>query len=296
MDYAEIKGVMPAIITPMNEDGELDVQQLEKHAAYLSDAGVDGFVIGGTSAEGAYLSTLEKKRIHEVVRDVSRESRLIYSAYSRPSTADVLEEMKALAATKPDYVVAVTPYYHAMRQDDIIEHYRNIAANAPVPLLLYNIPSMTHNPIALETVLELADDDRIAGMKDSSGDFVSFSRGALDLTNEKFSWIQGSDYLDGPSYMVGCSGVVTGLGNARIEPYIDMHQAARHGDWEKVRTCQRRINDLGEIVRLCGNSIAAIKAATEIAGRGTRWLRQKSQTVTREHYARIEQILDELEW
>jgi 4-hydroxy-tetrahydrodipicolinate synthase len=276
----KLKGVIPAIITPMNEQGKVEFDLLEKQAAYLSEAGVHGFFIGGTTAEGAYLSTKEKGEAFKLVRRVSGGKQFLCAAYIQPSTSAVLEEMKALEATEPDFIVAVTPYYLAMGQADIVEHYRRVAEAATAPLILYNIPGNTHNPIALETVLELAEDKNIVGIKDSTGNFIGFSRGVLGESPEGFVWIQGEDYLDGPSLMIGCHGIVTGLGNSRIEPYIKMYKTAQEGDWDTVRECQARINELYGIIRLCGNSIAAAKAASELAGRGSRWMRQKSQSLT----------------
>jgi 4-hydroxy-tetrahydrodipicolinate synthase len=252
----QLRGVIPAIITPMDEQGKIDFDLLEKQAAYLSGAGVHGFFVGGTTAEGAYLSTGEKGEIFKVVRRVTEGRQFLCAAYIQPSTAAVLEQMGALEATEPDYIVAVTPYYLSMRQQDILQHFRRIAAAAPAPLILYNIPGNTHNPIALETVLQLAQEKNIVGIKDSTGNFVDFSRGVLGKSPEGFVWIQGEDYLDGPSLMIGCDGTVP------------------------VRSCQGRINTLYGIIRLCGNSIAAAKAAAELAGRGSRWMRQRSQSLS----------------
>jgi 4-hydroxy-tetrahydrodipicolinate synthase len=275
-----LKGVIPAIITPMNEKGKIDYDLLEKQSAYLSETGVHGFLIGGTTAEGAYLSTDEKGEVFKVVRRITGGEQFLCAAYIEPSTASVLEQMHSLESTRPDYIVAVTPYYLAMRQEDIVTHFRRLAAEAAAPLILYNIPSNTHNTIALETVLELAGEKNITGIKDSTGNFIDFSRGILGKSREGFVWFQGEDYLDGASLMIGCDGIVTGLGNARIEPYIEMYEAAQKEDWATVRECQARINVLYGIVRHCGNSIAAAKAAAELAGRGSRWMRQKSQSLT----------------
>ncbi len=287
----QLKGVIPAIITPMNEKGKIDYGLLEKQAVYLSEGGVHGFFVGGTTAEGAYLSTDEKRELFKVVRGVTEGKQFLCAAYIQPSTAAVLEQMRALEASEPDYVVAVTPYYLSMRQEDILEHYRRVAAAAPAPLIVYNIPGNTHNPIALETVLELAEEENIAGIKDSTGNFIGFSRGVLGSSPAGFVWIQGEDYLDGPSLMIGCHGIVTGLGNARIEPYVQIYRAAREGDWQTVRECQARINELYGIIRLCGNPIAAAKAAAELAGRGSRWMRQKTQSLTDEQMKEAAKIL-----
>jgi 4-hydroxy-tetrahydrodipicolinate synthase len=291
----QLKGVIPAIITPMNERGRIDYVLLEKQAAYLSEAGVNGFFIGGTTAEGAYLSTEEKGEVFKVVRRVTEGKQFLCAAYIRPSTDAVLAQMRSLEATEPDYIVAVTPYYLSMRQDDIVEHYRRVAAAATAPLILYNIPGNTHNPIALETVLELAEEKNVVGIKDSTGNYIGFSRGVLGPSPEGFVWIQGEDYLDGPSLMIGCDGIVTGLGNARIDPYIRIYRAARDGDWQTVRECQARINVLYGIIRLCGNSIAAAKAASELAGRGSRWMRQASQSLTDPQMKEVAAVLREFD-
>jgi 4-hydroxy-tetrahydrodipicolinate synthase len=288
-------GVIPAIITPMNERGEIDYGLLEKQAAYLSEGGVNGFFIGGTTAEGAYLSTEEKAEVFKVVRGITAGKQFLCAAYIQPSTAGVLGQMRALEATEPDYVVAVTPYYLSMRQQDILEHYRQVAAAAPAPLILYNIPGNTHNLIDLETVRELAGEKNVVGIKDSTGDFIGFSRGVLGDNPDGFVWIQGEDYLDGPSLMIGCHGIVTGLGNARIEPYVRIFRAAREGDWQTVRNLQAGINRLYAIIRLCGNSIAAAKAAAELAGRGSRWMRQKTQSLNDEQMKETARILEEFD-
>jgi 4-hydroxy-tetrahydrodipicolinate synthase len=291
----QLRGVIPAIVTPVNEQGGIDFDLLEKQAAYLSEAGVHGFFIGGTTGEGAYLSTEEKGQLFKAVRQVIKAKQFLCAAYIQPCTEAVLEQMHALERTEPDYVVAVTPYYLAMRQEDILQHFRRIAAAAPAPLILYNIPANTHNPIALETVRELAEEKNIIGIKDSTGNFIEFSRGVLGGNPEGLIWIQGEDYLDGPSLMIGCHGIVTGLGNARIEPYVQIYRAAQKGDWQTVRSCQARINVLYGIIRLCGNSIAAAKAATELSGRGSRWMRQSSQSLTDAQMQEAARILREFD-
>ena len=104
------------------------------------------------------------------------------AACLQPSTEMVMNEIKMIEKYKPDYIVAVTPYYYSTSQDIIIEHFKKIAHYSSVPLILYNIPQCTHNKIELNTVLELAKEKNIAGIKDSSGDFISFTRGVYILS------------------------------------------------------------------------------------------------------------------
>ena len=290
-----LQGVIPAIVTPFTEGGGVDHKALAKQTAYLSGGEVNGFFVAGTTGEGAYLTTDEKCEMVKTVRSASGGGRFICIACIRPSTGEVIAEMKKLASVKPDYIVAVTPFYHSARQEDILLHFRTIAAAAPAPLILYNIPSCTHNPVALDTIIALSSERNVAGIKDSSGDFVQFSRGVLGHSREGFAWIQGEDYLQGPALLAGTKCMVTGLSNVRVEPYVRMYRAAMAGDWEGVRECQRRVNLLYRIVHLCGNSTVAAKAAVELAGRGSRALRQASVPVTQQQLDGIRKVLKEFD-
>ncbi len=296
MSAKELRGVIPALISPMRDGGELDLESLEKHVGYLSEAGVHGFFVAGTTAEGAYLTTAEKRAAFQVVRQVTAGRQFLCLACICPSTPLVLEEMRALSDLKPDYWVAVTPYYMKVSQADILAHYREVGKAANAPVIVYNIPGNTHNPIALETVVELAAGKPFAGTKDSSGDFISFSRGVLSGGTRGFVWIQGEDYLHGPSMLIGAGGMVSGLGNVDIRPYVQMYAAAQKQDWETVRECQRRINRLYAVIRVAGGRVgAAIKAGVEHYGRCRRRMRIRSMTLAHEEAAGVVEALREFE-
>jgi len=292
----KLHGVIPAIITPMDRRGKVDTDALARQVAYLSEAGVHGFFVGGTTAEGAYLSTEELRSSFTVVRQASGGRQFLCLASLRPSTAMVCSEVQAMADLQPDYMVIIAPYYLSASQEDIAYHFREVGKVSSAPVIVYNIPSATHNPISLETVLELAQDQKIVGTKDSSGDFRTFSRGVLDGSGQDFAWIQGDDCLDGPSLQVGAHGIVTGLGNVRIDDYLAMYQAALEADWETVKDRQRRINRLYDIIRVCGERvIPAIKAAVSLQGRCQPWMRNLSMSPTKADLAAVEKVLESLD-
>ena len=286
------EGVIPALVTPFTGEGAVDLPLLEKQAGYLRDAGVHGIMVGGTTAEGAYLTTREKTEIFRAVQGVVRGGPFLAAACLQPSTEAVLEEMKAFEPLGPDFIVAVTPYYFGASQEGIAEHFRRILRAAPAPLLLYNIPQHTHNPLALETILSLAAEEGVAGLKDSSGDFVSFTRGLLSGTPKPFSWIQGEDYLDAAALLLGARGLVTGLGNVRIEPYLRLYRAARERRAEEALACQREVNALYRLLHAArGKGIAAIKAGAAVYGRCSRRTRLPGGELTAEERSRIEELL-----
>ncbi len=290
-----LEGVIPALILPEEENGKMNFNFLEKQVNYLSSAGVDGVFINGTTGEGAWLTLEKKVQIFKLVKEFSEGKILLCAACLQPSTDMVINEIRIIEKYEPDYIVAVTPYYYSVSQDIIIEHFKKITHYSSVPLILYNIPQCTHNKIELNTVLELAKEENIAGVKDSSGDFISFTRGVYTSMFESFSWIQGEDYLDGPSFNIGADGVVTGLGNVFIEPYIQMYKEAKKGNYQKVNEMQKKINKLYEIIQVTGGKvIPAIKAGTALLGRSSKWMKIISMSLNNNEVTKIEKILIDL--
>jgi len=289
----KLKGVIPAIIVPLEKDGQIDRDSLIKQADYLSLAGVHGFFINGTTGEGPWLSIEEKKTVYQIVQQARKKNQFLCAACIRPSTEMVLKEIEIFSDLEPDYIVAVTPYYYHVSQNDILYHFIEIAKKSPVPVIVYHIPQNTHNIIELSTILELANIENIAGIKDSSGNFVHFSRGCLSQVPAHFSWIQGEDYLDAASMNIGADGMVTGLGNVYIEPYIKMYQAALSCDFKKVSEMQERINSVYEIIQVTGiKVIPSIKGALSLFGRSEKWMKMMSNTLSDNEIDKVKEVLE----
>ena len=193
-----LHGVIPAICTPMKEDGVIDFSLLEKQTDYLVGAGVHGLFVCGGTGEGAYLTSQEKKQVYQCVRSVVDKQVFICLAVIQSNTPATLAEMDYLSGCDADFIVSTAPYYHSADQRVIKEHFSEVFARASAPVIIYNIPSATHNPIELDTIMEMSGMDNVAGVKDSSGNFPQFSRGLFGRRSDKFAWIQGEDYLCGP--------------------------------------------------------------------------------------------------
>jgi dihydrodipicolinate synthase/N-acetylneuraminate lyase len=279
----------------MHKDGQVHEGLLKKQAAYLSHAGVHGFMINGTTGEGPLLSREERKRIFEVIRSVSGGKQFLCLTCPLPSTDLVLDEIAAFESLQPDFIVATTPYYYTVSQKEIIRHFQKITSRSPFPVVAYNIPQCTFNKIEYEAMLEISSLENMAGLKDSSGDFVTFSRVMLHGTKKNFALLQGEDYLNADSLMIGSPGMVTGLGNVWIEPYIEIYQAAQKGDFLRVREIQGKINKLYEVIRTVGDRVVpAIKGATSLLGRSEKWVKAPIFSLEEEELSRIRKILKEL--
>lgn len=289
------EGVIPALLNPVNDSGKTDHALLEKQVEYLVSGGIAGIFVNGSTAESPYMSTQDKVEVFNTVKRSVAGRAVLCAACIQPSTEQTLEELKVLEKLGPDYVVAVTPYYFKVQQKAIVEHYRAIAKASSVPVLAYDIPSCTHNKIEFSTMLELAAVDNIRGLKDSSGDFVTFSRAVLASKRPDFAWIDGEDYLDAAAFNVGAAGIVTGTGNVWIEPYVEMFKAAKRGDFKAVNEQQKRINALQEVYQVVGGRvIPGIKAAVSLLGRSTPWMRQRSMSLNQAEIEKVRGVLEGL--
>jgi 4-hydroxy-tetrahydrodipicolinate synthase len=135
----------------------------------------------------------------------------------------------------------------------------------------------------------------VVGLKDSSGDFATFSRVVRRKGKGEFAWIQGEDSFDAESLILGASGVVTGLGNVWIEPYVRMFRAAQEGDFRVVQKFQKKINRLYKVLQVAGNkTIPAIKAATFLLGRCEKWLKPPLLPLSDEELSRVRKVLADL--
>ena len=288
-------GFIPAPLLPLTGTGGADFGLLEKQLDYLIQAGADGLFLNGTTGEGAWLDTAQKVDVLRAAKNAAAGRCFLAAACLQPATPQVLAEMQAMLRLEPDFVVAVAPYYYAVSQQAVAAHFREVARRSPVPLILYNIPQCTHNPLAVETVLELAREPNIAGIKDSSGDFVSFCRGLSGGAPEGFSWIMGEDYLDGPAMLSGADGIVSGLANVWAAFHAGLVRAARSGDREGVLANQAKIHQLYGIHRVTGGKvIPVLKAGAAMFGRCTRRMRLPSLDLGDEEAAAVRGVLESL--
>ena len=288
-------GFIPAPLLPLTDSGGVDFRLLEKQVDYLVKEGADGLFLSGTTGEGAWISTGWKADVLRAAKEVVAGRCFLAAACLQPATPQVLEEMEAMLELEPDFVVAVAPYYYAVSQAAVAAHFRELARASSVPLILYNIPQCTHNPIALETVLELAREPNIAGLKDSSGDFASFCRGLAAGAPDGFAWIMGEDYLDGPAMLTGADGIVSGLSNVWAGFHSALIRAARAGDRAGVLASQARIHQLYGIHRVTGGKvIPVLKAGAALFGRCTRRMRLPSLDLSDGEGAAVRGVLEGL--
>lgn len=283
-----LKGVIPALAVSQTDAGGIDHALVDRQLAYLAAAGIHGLFVNGTTGEGAILTTAEKLEILELAQKGTNAGVAVCAVSIQPSTDMALAELQQFQTLEPDFVAVTTPYYYGVSQAAIVTHFESIADASPVPLILYNIPQNTHNAMQLDTIARLAKHPNIVGIKDSSGDFETFNQAVYTIGDEGFACIQGDDMLAAASLAAGAAGVVTGLGNVRVEPYLELYCAACAGDRAGMQSAQLAIYETARIIAAAnGNIIPAIKAAMEHLGRGSRAGRLAGMDLSAEEFERV---------
>lgn len=290
-----MQGVIAAVPTPLKDDRTVDYGAFERHLDYLIASKVDGILVAGSVGEGPFLKTREKADLLRVAKDCSGRNVKICAGCLGPSTESVVDEVLKQAELEPDYVVAVAPYYFGVSQASIFYHFEEIARRSPVPVIVYNIPRHTHNPIDLETLHELSLVKNIAGVKDSTGDFKYFYRSRIEAFPPDFLWFQGDDMLIGPSLVRGATGLVSGLVGLWPEPFVRIFREARRGNILEVESCQRDISNLFGILKLVEcDAITVIKKALELLGWCSALTKLRSKPLTEEKSETIRRALKRL--
>jgi 4-hydroxy-tetrahydrodipicolinate synthase len=293
--HKELRGIIPALITPFDDNGKFQEGAFTKAFSILSQAGVHGFFIAGTTGEGPYLFTDEIVSMTSIAGECKKADQFVCVASLRPSTGQVLREIEAFQKAGADFLVAVPPFYFRQSDETIITHYETIAANSSIPIIIYDIVQHTANYISPEVRRHLAKNKKFAGLKDSTGNFQNFSRCLLEKTDLTFKWIQGDDSLYAPSFLMGADAVVSGLANIDPKPYLKMYEAVLSGDRETILEVQRWIFRISEIIRVSGGKVIhSIKYALTLLGRSEEWLREKSERLSAVEKAGVKEVLTKL--
>lgn len=221
--------VLTAMITPMKADGSVDYKQAVRLAEFLVNNGSDGLVVGGTTGESATLTFDEKVQLFtDIVNELGGTTEVIAGTGSN-DTAVSIALTKAAEKAGVDGIMLVTPYYNKPSQEGLYQHFKAIAENSSLPIMLYNVPGRTNVNLLPETVARLAEIPNIIAIKEASGDLeqVSYLR---TLTPDDFLIYSGDDALTLPILSIGGCGVVSvaaHLVGRRIKSMIEAFLAGR---------------------------------------------------------------------
>ena len=226
------EGSIPALVTPMGEDGSIDFGAWEKLLDFHLAAGTDGVVVGGTTGESP---VLDRGEIEELIRRAKSQAggRIpVIAGSGTNSTARTVALSRAAEASGADALLVVTPYYNKPTQEGLFQHFSAVADAVDIPVILYNVPGRTACDMLADTVARLSQHPRIVGVKEATGDIA---RGVAILRQSRpgFLLLSGDDPTAAELIRIGARGVISVTANVAARA---MHElcaaglAGRHGE------------------------------------------------------------------
>jgi len=261
---AQLRGIFPAIVTPMHDDETIDEAGLRAHTRRMLDAGVHGIFSGGTNGEFYALSYAERLRTLEIVVDEVAGTAPVIAGTGCVTTGETIALTRAAGRAGAAAVSVITPYFAPATQEQLSDHFTAVADASEVPVMMYNIPARTQNSITPATVAKLAEHPRIVGAKDSSGD-PSVLTGYIESTPEDFIVLAGSDALVLTGLAAGGDGAITGMANIFPGTMVAIHRAHQAGDLATAQAHQDAIAEFRKALQL-GNPSTVVKEAVNLRG------------------------------
>lgn len=260
----ELKGIIPAMVTPLNEDESINVEELKNQVNRQIKAGAAALFCLGTNGEFYALSNEEKRLVMQVVAEETNGRLPILAGTGCITTKETIELTKYAKELGYDAVSVIAPYFAESSQDTLLQHYTTIANECEMPLILYNIPARTGVNMTWQTVAKLAENPYIIGIKDSSGNFDNTLR-YIEETPDDFIVLCGNDSLILWTLQAGGNGGISGCANVCPEVMVSIYENFAKGDWEEAKKVQDSIRPLRDCFKLANpNSIT--KRATNLLG------------------------------
>ena len=288
-----VEGIIPALVTPMNEDETLSPEGLKAVIDHVIDGGVHGLFILGSQGESYALTLEEKKQVITESIAASSGRVPVYVGTGMITTAQSIQITKAAKDLGAAAVSVLTPYFITPSQEELIDHYKAIAeAAGDMPVLLYNNPKRTALNIDVETVAALAKLPNVVGMKDSSADLIQTMK-YIDATRDMgFSVLVGNDASIFATLLSGGKGAVAATANVAPAIIVGIYNAINAGNLDEARELQYRLFPIRQAFGL-GTFPVVVKDALNLMGLPAGPARRPVQKLLPEKRRELKQILSD---
>ena len=285
-------GSMVALVTPF-KDGQVDWPSLEKLIAFHLQNGTHGIVPCGTTGESATLSHTEHDAvIRTVIKTVNKRIPVIAGTGSN-STDEAVRLTREAEKSGADGALMISPYYNRPTQEGIYQHYKKVASEVGIPIIVYNIPGRTGSKIEPETLARLAEIENIAGVKEATGS-VDQAIDVIRLCGDRLAVYSGEDSLIYSLMALGGKGVISTVANVAPKETAQLADACLKGKWERARKLQFELIPLIRSLFIETNPIP-VKTALALMGKCGGELRLPLTAMAEGNLAKLKQALRDFE-
>jgi 4-hydroxy-tetrahydrodipicolinate synthase len=285
-----LKGAITAIVTPF-KNGQLDEEAYRALIERQITEGINGIVPCGTTGESPTLSHAEHKRVVETCIDQVKKRVPVIAGAGSNNTAESLDLTKHAQAAGADYALLITPYYNKPTQEGLYQHYKTMASQTKIPIVVYNVPGRTSVNLLPETMARLAALPNIVGLKDATGDLKQGAK-TLELCGDRITVLSGDDFTTFPLLCVGGMGVISVVSNVVPADMAGMCNAFFKGDLEGARKLHYKMWPLIEAMFYETNPVP-VKTAMKMLGMITGEVRQPLWTMSKANEDKLRQVMQQ---
>ena len=287
------EGIIPAVITPLDSEGKFNEKAMRKLIDFLIEGGSHGLFVVGAAGEFYGLTPEEKREIFQVTMDQTRGRVPVYAGTAGITTRETVVLTEIAEECQVDAVSILTPMFVSPSQDQLVEHFRTIAASTSLPVIMYNNPPKTGVALAPATVAVLADTPNIVGIKDSCGDLTVTGEYIRLTKRKKFSVLMGRDTLIFGALCYGATGSIASCANVAPRICADIYNKYKAGDMEGALEAQYNLAPL-RIAFNIGTFPAVIKESLEMLGIEAGPCMNPVGPMTAEERAKLRKVLVEM--
>ncbi|ADC65435.1 dihydrodipicolinate synthase [Ferroglobus placidus DSM 10642] len=284
------EGVIPALVTPFKENFEVDFEGIAKNLDYLEKY-VDAVVPAGTTGEAATLSHEEHVEVIKYVCEVAKKP--VIAGAGSNSTREALFLAKEAEKAGAEAVMLVTPYYNKPNAEGLYKHYKAVAEEISIPILVYNVPSRTGINTTPDVVERLASIERVVGIKEASGNLKQVAE-IIRRLGDEFIVLSGDDFMTLPILLLGGKGVISVAANVAPKLMKEMYEAFKSGNVEKARELHYKLMPLFEALFIDTNPIP-VKKALELMGLPAGKPRLPLVELSEEKTEKLKKVLESLQ-
>ncbi|MCZ0755406.1 4-hydroxy-tetrahydrodipicolinate synthase [Anoxybacillus sp. J5B_2022] len=256
--------IVTAMVTPFDNKGNIDFDKTTQLVNYLIENGTDSLVVAGTTGESPTLTTEEKVALFRHVVSIANGRVPVIAGTGSNNTRASIELTKKAEEAGVDAVMIVAPYYNKPNQEGIYQHFKVIAENTSLPVMVYNIPSRSVVNISVDTIVRLAEIPNIVALKDAGGNLDAMTE-VIARTNDEFLLYSGDDGLTLPVLAIGGAGIVSVASHVIGNEMKEMIAAFEAGDHAKAAKLHQKLLPVMKGL-FAAPSPAPVKTALQIKG------------------------------
>ncbi len=260
----KLQGVMPALVTPFDQNGKIDFKAFESHLSNLRAAGVSGWVPCGSSGEYNLMSDPERDEVLKFVKEFANEGEILIAGTNAPHTAGVIENTRRAKEIGYDTVLLATPFYTKPTDVELEEHFQAVLDAVDVNVVLYSYPDKDGIEISYELMDALADHTRIIGIKESSGS-LQRAIGIATRYKDRIQLVSGSDDIALDFMFWGAESWICGPANCMGKAVCDLDRTFRAGDLAKAKEQMATLYNAMNILE-SGKFVQKLKYGCELQG------------------------------